>query len=172
VASLAFFAFLSASALSVRLSTSLFSAAFYSSSSKSFGSAFKAAAYAFTSFFKSLMKFSYTLIVAALLGNISQTDLVSAVQLNHRHHHKHHAKQHRRHYPKNIGVRFVQSMEEGVGSAADPSVVEDAAPETEATKVAEEAAVVATKKSQEAVAAVEETIKKASETKPAPEPTE
>jgi len=35
-------------------------------------------------------------------------------------------------------------MEEGVESAADPSIVEDAAPETDATKVAEETAVKAT----------------------------
>jgi hypothetical protein len=81
----------------------------------------------------------YSLIVAALLGAISQQDLVSAVKLNHRHHHKH-AKHHSNHFPKNIGVRFVQSMDEGTGSAADPGLVEEAAPETEATKVAEAAA--------------------------------
>jgi hypothetical protein len=63
-------------------------------------------------------------------------------------------------------------MLEGDGSAADPSIVEDAAPETEATKVAEENAVAATKKAKEDAAAIDETIKKAAETKPVPEPTE
>jgi len=57
----------------------------------------------------------------------------------HRHHH-HHAKKHHHHYPKNIGVRFIQSMVEGDGSAADPTVVEDAAPETKASEVEEAAA--------------------------------
>jgi hypothetical protein len=98
----------------------------------------------------------YSIIVAALLGAISQQDLVQAVQLNHRHHHKHHAKQHKRHhFPRDIGVRFVQSMDEGTGSAADPSVVEDAVPETDATKVAEEATAAATKKSKDEVAAID-----------------
>jgi hypothetical protein len=99
------------------------------------------------------MKFTYSIIVAALLGAISQQDLVSAVKLNHRHHHKHHSKHH--HTPKNIGVRFIQSMDEGTGSAADPGVVEAATPETEATKVAEEAAEKTVAKSKEDVAAIE-----------------
>ena len=62
-------------------------------------------------------------------------------------------------------------MDEGVASAADPSVVEAAVPETDATKVAEENAVAKTERHKKEVAAIEENIKKASETKPAPEPT-
>ena len=69
----------------------------------------------------------YTLIIAALLGQIS------AVQLqNHNHHH--HAKHHHR-KPKNIGVRFIQAgvnnMDAPVGTAggeAAAAVVESAVP--------------------------------------------
>jgi hypothetical protein len=63
-------------------------------------------------------------------------------------------------------------MDEGTGSAADPGLVEEAVPESDATKVAEEAAVKATQAAAANVKAIDETIKKATETKPAPEPTE
>jgi hypothetical protein len=54
------------------------------------------------------------------------------------------------------------------------AVVEEAAPETEATKIAEENAVAKTVKAKEEVKSIEATIKKASEeaAPPAPEPTD
>ena len=45
-------------------------------------------------------------------------------------------------------------MDEGVASAADPSVVEAAVPETDATKVAEENAVAKTERHKKEVAAI------------------
>ena len=76
--------------------------------------------------------------------------MVEGVQLEHRHHHQ----SHHRHHPKNIGVRFVQNKDEGV-SAADPSVVEGAVPESNAEEVAQEAAEAEVKKNAAKVAAIE-----------------
>lgn len=79
--------------------------------------------------------------------------MVAGVQLNHRHHH--HNKHHHHSHPQNIGVRFVQNKDEGV-SAADPETVEDAVPETDATSVAEENAIAATKKAEAKIKLIEE----------------
>lgn len=65
------------------------------------------------------MKISRSLIIGALLGYISAVDLEK-----HHHHHNYVQLQRQHHYPSNIGVRFVQTADEG--AAAAPAAPADA----------------------------------------------
>ena len=53
------------------------------------------------------MKISRSLIIGALLG------YVSAIDLEKHHHHQHSFVQMHHHHPRNIGVRFIQTEDEG-----------------------------------------------------------
>ena len=114
------------------------------------------------------MKVSKSLIIAALLGAITQSELVNAVKLEHHHHHHHRAAKQHHHFPSNIGVRFLETMADNVGgSVADAGVVEEAVPEPALPPVAEDADVVAAKVQAKAEAKL---AKKSAETMPVADP--